>query len=165
MSLSVTYVSKVTILETLTGDFVDPANATVGFNGLDLTETLTGATTVPVTKHAEDTLAMTAGAATINLAALPGKTAEETVVGTGLKVQYLKIVNPITNANSITVSKGASNGYGLNAAGTTWSVPLSPGQEFTFRGNDSAPDIAAGARTIDVAGTGTQSVEYVVVMG
>jgi hypothetical protein len=165
VSLSVAYVSKITVVETLTGDFVDPANATVGFNGLDAAETLTGATTTPVTKHAEDSLALTAGAATINLAALPGKTPEEVVVGTGLKVQFAKFVNPATNANKITVAKGASNGYGLCASGDTWSHTLSPGQEVTFKGDDAAPDVASGARTIDVTGTGSQVLDYVIVMG
>lgn len=165
MSLSVVSTTKVTITETLEGDFVDPANATVGFNGLDTSETLTGSTTPPVTKHAEDALAMSAGAATINLAALPGKTAEETVNFTGLKLQLAIFENPATNANKIKIAKGASNGYGTCASGDDWDVTLSPGQRVKLELDDAAPDVGSGARTLDITGTGTQVLNYVLVAG
>lgn len=165
MSLSVRNVTKLTITETLEGDFVDPNNATVGFNGLDTDETLTGSSAPPVTKHAEDSLALTAGAATINLAALPGKTAEETVNFTGLKLQYAIFGNPATNANKIKIAKGASNGYGTCASGDDWDVTLSPGQRFKLELDDAAPDVASGARTLDVTGTGTQVLDYQLVAG
>lgn len=165
MSLSVRSVTKLTTTETLEGEFVDPNNATVAFNGLDTDETLTGATDVPVTKHAEDALALTAGAATINLASLPGITAEETVNFTGLKLQFAIFENPATNANKIKIAKGASNGYGTCASGDDWDVTLSPGQRHKMELDDAAPDVAAGARTLDVTGTGTQVLNYVLVAG
>jgi hypothetical protein len=165
VSLSVAYQSKARITETLEGVFVDPADATVAFNGLDESGTLTGATTPPVTKHSEGELTLSSGTGSINLVALPGKTAEETVVGTGLKVQVLKLRNKSTNANKITVTKGASNGYSLNAAGDAWTVVLDPGQSALFLLDDAAPDVASGARLLDVTGTGAQVLEFEIVLG
>lgn len=147
------------------GVFVSPSDATVTIDGLDEDTTLTGSSSVPVTKAVAYEVTLSGGAATINLAALVGLTAEEVVDGTGLKVQGVKFKNKATNANSMTVSKGASNGYGLNAAGTTFSVPLSPGQSVLFSLNEAAPDIASGARTWDVAGTGSQVLQIHVLMG
>lgn len=165
MSITVDFKSHVTVVETFVGVFVNPSDATATFDQLNESLALTGASAIPVTKHADFRKAMVAGAGTIDLAALPGVTPEEVVNGTGLKVQILKIRNLSSNANAIVVSKGASNGYGLVAAGTTWSVPLDPGQSTTFQLDDSAPDVAGGAKTIDLAGTASQVLEVQVVLG
>lgn len=165
MSVSADFDLLCSVTETLTGPFVDPANPTVGFNGLNTSGVLNAGSTVPATKHAADVCTMSDGTGSINLAALPGKTAEETVVGTGLKVQILILRAKATNANPITVAKGASNGYGLNAANGTWSETLDPGQVRAFYLKDSAPDIASDKRVWDVTGTGAQGLEYQIVMG
>lgn len=165
MSVELRYKSSLTVLETLTGPFVSDADSTVTTNGLNEEGTLTAASAIPVTKHAAYELTMSGGSGSINLAALPGLTAEETVVGTGLKVQGLKFRNKSTNANKITVAKGASNGYGLCASGDAWSVVLSPGQSVLFLLDEVAPNVASDARVIDVTGTGAQVLEVQVVMG
>lgn len=165
MSIAVTVTTQVKVVETFEGVFVNPADRTATFDGLSETTALSGASAVPATKHAEGELALVAGAATLDLTNLPGVTAEETVDGTGLKVQVLKLRSKNTNANKLTVGKGATNGYGLNAEGDAWSRPLSPGQRDTFEGDDAAPDIDATHRTIDVTGTGTDVLEYAIVMG
>jgi len=162
-TITVAYASTVQIVETFSGAQSGDPTATFGpYNDAD---TLTAATSVPVTKHADFDQALSTGTATINLQALPGKTADETIVGTGLKVQILKLRNKSTNANKITATKGASNGYGLDAAGASWTIALDPGQSALLILKDSAPDIAAGARTIDLTGTGSQVLEVEVVMG
>lgn len=163
MTVTAVYESKVTAVQTLTGDFVAPADNTVTISGLNETETFTASTSVPVTKVSSFSQALTAGAATINLAALPGLTAEETVVGTGLKVQLMKLRNKSTNANPITVAKGAANGSTL--LGAAWTVTLQPGQSLLFNGDEGTPDVAAGDRTIDLTGTGAQILEVVIVLG
>lgn len=165
MSLTVTRTNLVRVVETLTGTFVSPSDATVTYDGMSTSQTLTGSTTIPVTKHSEDEVTMSSGSGSINLVALPGKSADQTVDGTGLKVQKMILKNKTGNANSITVAKGASNGYGVNAAGTTWTVSLSPGQQITFDLEDAAPDIASGARLIDITGTGSQILQFTIVMG
>ena len=156
--------SKLRVVETF-DTYASPLDATATFDQLSETENLDSGTSVPVTKHAEFEQALSSGTATIDLTALPGKTVDETVDGTGLKVQAIKFRNKNTNANKITISKGASNGYCLDANSTTWSVVLSPGQSVLFKLEDLAPDIAGGAKTIDLAGTLSQVLEVMVVMG
>lgn len=163
MGIQVSYVSRVSVIQTLTGDYVNPDDATVTTDQLSESATYTAGTDVPVTKHAAFQQALTAGAATIDLTALPGLTGDETVDGTGLKVQVAKFRNLSTNANDITVTEGASNGYEL--LGSAFTFILKPGQSLTLFLDDAAPDIASGARTIDVSGTGTQELECHFVMG
>lgn len=167
MSVALTYRSQVTVAETLTdADGVSlsasETNRVVTHDQFNTTASLTSATTPPVTTVAAFRQALTDGAATIDLTALPG-TNGASVSGTGLKVQAIKFKALSTNANVITITEGASNGYAL--AGASWSVALLAGQEFTLYGNDATPDVAAGDKTIDLAGTGTQSVDVIVVLG
>lgn len=163
-TIRVTYVSQVTVVQSFSG-FTDPADATITVNGLNESATYTSATTPPVTKATAFTLTLTAGSGSIDLTALPGATADETIDLTGLKVQMVKLINPDSNANPITVTKGALNGYGLNAAGGAWTEVIDPGQSRTFFLNDTAPDVAAGARVWDVTGTGSQTLDVEVVAG
>ena len=157
-------VSKVDVIETFTGTYVSSADATAGFGAaLGETLTLTASSTVPATKHAEFQKVMSGGAGTIDLTALPGKTVDETINGTGLKVQTAKFRNLPTNANKITIKFGAANPYNLK--GSTFTFELLPGQSDLFLGNDATPDIASGARTIDISGTGSQVLEVMIVMG
>lgn len=164
-TVSVLFNSGVTVTETATGDYVSSADNTITLNGMNDSATYTASTSVPVTKATAFRVTMSSGSGSIDLTALPGLTVNETIDCTGLKLQMLKVRNLSTNANSITVAKGASNGYGLNAAGTTWSIPISPGQSITFFGNDSSPDVASGARIMDVTGTLAQILEVTVVCG
>jgi hypothetical protein len=164
MSLQVRHESKISVVETLEGEFVSPGDNTVTVNQLSETFNLTAATTPPVTKHSAFEIPLVAGAVTIDLTSLPGLNGEAGAVnGTGLKVQSIRFRNKSTNANLITVTEGASNGYEL--AGNTWKLGLLPGQSTQMFGNDATPDIAAGAKTIDVTGTGAQILEVHVVMG
>lgn len=163
MSISVAFASTITVVETFTGPYVAPGDATVTISQLNESETLTAATSVPVTKHSAFQKTMSSGAGTIDLTALPGWTADETVVGTGLKVQLVKLRNLAANANDITVTKGASNGY--NLLGSSWEFTLKPGQSSTFSLDEAAPDIASNAKTIDISGTGSQILEVQIVMG
>ena len=71
----------------------------------------------------------------------------------------------VASTNKITVAKGASNGYGLDTAGDTWSVPLSPGEWMMVGTNGASPTIGSGAKVIDVTGTGSQALNVAVVMG
>lgn len=166
MTIAVDFESNLRTVATLTGVFVSSADATVTLNGLDENgTTYTASTSVPVTKVAAYEVTLSAGAATINLAALTGLTSEETVVGTGLKVQFFKFKNKTTNANAMTITKGASNGWGPDATGASFTIPMSPGQSWTFSGAEAGIDIASGVRTIDVTGTGSQVLQIHVVMG
>lgn len=165
MSIAATYVSQITVVETGEGVFLGTDN-TLTTNGMNRTEGLTGSSGVPVTKYSSFRQALTAGAATIDLTSLPdynGTPAAVTFLG--LKVQMIKVRGKSDNANPITITKGASNGYGLGAAGATFTIPLEPDCEATIYLDDKAPDVAAGAKTFDLTGTGSQVLEVTLVAG
>jgi hypothetical protein len=164
-SVGVTWALTLSALHTITGTFISSANPDITTAVTDESLTLNSGSTPPVTKVASGTVALVAGAATLDLTALDGLTADETVDFTGLKVQFAFFRAPSSNANLITVGKGVSNGYGLDAAGTAWSVPLDPDALDLRRIPDTAPNVAAGAKEIDIAGTGTQTLEYILIAG
>lgn len=164
MAVTVTYAATVNTVETLSTNVpaISTANNTITHSGYSTTATLTASTTPPVTQCAYFLKALTVGAATIDLTALTG-TNGATINGTGLKVQVAKFKNPATNANNITVKFGAANPY--NLLGASWTLILAPGQEITVYGNDATPDIAAGAKDIDLSGTGSQELQCSIIMG
>ena len=162
MSVSVNYVSSITVTETLTDQYLSSSDSTLTFNGLNTDTTLTSITSVPVTMHASGRKTMSAGAGTIDLRALPSTNAVS-IDGNGLKVQAFKFRNLSTNANNITITAGASNGYLI--LGTAGSIILYPGCEVQCYLKDQAADIDATHKTIDIAGTVSQILEYEIVMG
>ncbi len=165
MSVKATVSLAITVDETITSGVPDASasNAVIKHNGFNTSKVLTGSSAQPVTKTASFTKALSSGSGTIDLTALPG-TNGATVDGTGLKVQLLKIKAKLTNANTITIAKGASNGY-VPAGGSAFSVTLAPGQEIVIDGNEATPDIGSGAKTLDLTGTGAQELDVQVVMG
>lgn len=163
-TISVGLISNCTVVETFTGE-VSPSDNTITINGLDLNETLTASTTPPVTKNAAYTLTLSGGSGSIDLTALPGLTADETVDMTGLKAQIVKFQTPSTNANNITITKGNSNGYGFGSAGASFTIVLPPDSNHMMTFTDTNPDVASGARIFDVTGTGSQTVDVQIVGG
>lgn len=165
MSISLAYELGFTITDTDTGFGISSGNPDRTINGLNDRGTLTPSTSVPVSKYSCYELTLSSGSGSINLAALPGRTADETVVGTGLKVQLLVLKNKSSNANKITVAKGGSNGYSLNSAEDAWTETLDPGDYCIRKLNDTAPDVASGKRIFDVTGTGSQILQVLVGLG
>lgn len=164
MSVAVTYGVQTTVAETLVANVPAAlaANAVVTHNQFNTSLSLTSSTTPPVTKHAAFNKALVAGTATIDLTALTG-TNGATVDLTGLKIQVFRVKATAANANPISLTEGAANGYAL--AGALWLVALKAGQEVTIYGNDSTPDVAAADKNIDLAGTGTQSLDIEIIAG
>lgn len=163
-TISASYSALLSVVQTMTGEFIG-SDETFTVDGLNATGTLNASSTPPATKQASGTKAMSGGAGTIDLTALPGDTADETKDMTGLKLQLAIFKAPSTNANVITISQGASNAYGLDSAGGAWSIKLDPGQLVFFYLDDNAEDVASGAKEIDLAGTGAQELDYVMVFG
>lgn len=161
-TISVRTVKAVTVTETFSDASSGDNTATWTTDNTDAT--LNASSSVPVTKHANFNKTLSTGAGTIDLTALPGITADETVNGTGLKVQKLMLTNPNTNANKMTISQGASVAYRLDGA-TNWSVVLGPGQSCLFELDEGAEDIGASHKNIDIAGTGSQILHCRIVMG
>ena len=161
MSVTCSYAMKLGCAETLATGVDAASSPTLKLTGFDSTGSLSATSTVPVTKLAFDTIALVAGAKTIDLTNTVG-VLSTTVDFTGLKVQLMKIKNRTGNS-VMTFSQGSSNPYTL--AGSSWSIRLKAGQEFMLFGNDIGEDVAAGVKNIDIAGTGTESFDFIIVAG
>jgi len=164
MATKVEYAAKVTVLETLSTAVPGAADPTLTQAGYNTEGSFSSTSTPPTTKSVVNTVALVAGAKTIDLTALTGINGA-TVDFTGLKVQFVKCRNPSANTGAITVQAGAANAY--NLLGASWKVILQTGDEFTWKGSDDSgvPDVASGVKNIDLAGTGTESLEVVLVAG
>lgn len=78
--------------------------------------------------------------------------------------QAILLKNDAANG-TITVSKGASNGYGLDAGGADFDIPVAPGAALVMYFDDELPDVSGSAKTLDLAGTGTQSLQVALAAG
>ena len=164
MSVALTYAATATVVETIANNTgsATSAHRQVTHDQFNSSAALSANTTPPATIVAAWEKALVDGAGVIDLTAMTGTNGAATT-GTGLKVQVFKIKAKATNANAITITPGDTNAY--NLLGAAFSIILQAGQEFMFYGNELAPDIAANACNIKLAGTGTQSVELVIVCG
>ena len=145
---------------------VDAANATILHDKFNFQKSLTSTTTPPVTNASYFTQALSAGAATIDLTALT-EAGGGTLDATGLKVQVLLLnTRGKSNAGAITITKGFTNGYSL-AGSTTGKVTLAggDGEAVCFFFNDSQQDVSATVKTLDLSGTGTDSIDIGIVVG
>ncbi len=132
-------------------------------HAISLVGKLTSATTVPATKVYSALVALSGGSVTIDLTSLTDlKGGALTFVG--LKLQILAFHNPSTNANSITVTFGAVNGYDFLGSATSECV-LSPGAGIFMFGNDTLDDVGASDLAIDLSGTGSQALNTFLVAG
>ena len=165
MSVTLSYTSNLNATEVLESNVpavATTANKEVKHTGFNKAVTLNGSSTPPATKVAAFEQALAAGAATIDLAALTG-TNGVTIDGTGLKVQAIKLVNKAANANAMTLSIGASNGY--DGWGANFEVDIAPGAEVVLFTNDAGSDIGATKKTLDIAGSGTETAQIIIIMG
>ena len=160
MSVAVTLAGTLTVVETLASNMpgATDANSKVTHNVFNATDTVTPATTCAFWEEV-----LSSGTATVDLTALEGSNSGA-IDGSTLKVQAIMMKAPAANGAVITISVGAANGYDLLGAGM--SIALLPGQwTLTFL-YDASPDIAAGDKTIDLAGTGSADlIQFGVVMG
>jgi len=90
------------------------------------------------------TAILSVGAVTIDLTASPYS-------GNGKAPINAYFLNPLTNADSITITFGASDGY--TGFGATFETTLVPGQSCSL---NSAVEIGSGAKNLDITGTGSQ---------
>ena len=164
MSITVSYNSQLTVVETLEGPYVSSSDSTVTTNGLNTTVERTASTTQPVTKYSAFLKALSGGTGTIDLTSLPDAGGNAgAVTFSGLKLQFVKFINPSTNANAITIAKGASNGH--TGLGSSFSITLQPGGEYLWKGNDNTTDVGGSDKTFDLSGTGSQSLQVELVAG
>lgn len=164
MACTLTYVSQVQAVETIEANVpFAAANSRVITHGLfNSSETLTGSTAVPVVVPVYTEFALSSGALTIDLRSILGSGNSPFDLN-GMKVQVVKLRCKSSNANPITISEGATNGYELLGNGFTFQ--LKPSQEITMHLKDLSPDVGASAKTIDLTGTGSQVLEVAIIAG
>lgn len=158
MAVQATVLMKCKVIESLGDGSLTDSDVTHDAYGLNTT--IKSDTAVPATKVSASVVALSAGAKTLDLTALVG-TNGGTVDGTGLKLQVWLLKN--LGANAMTFTEGASNGY--EALGSAFSFILLQNQMAQFYLADSAPDVGGSTKNIDVAGTGTQTFQNVMVFG
>ncbi len=160
MTVSLTFDFRAAAVETLSTalDFASNPDITTQIlqEGTASLGVLNASSTPAVSRVWSDSVGLTAGALTLNLAALSRGAELAALDLTGLKVQFIKIFSKSANTSSITMSTGASNGYAINLA--TRVLEISPGECMMFKRNESLPDVASGARTIDFASSDVDAI-------
>ncbi len=152
MAVSISPNISMTANETVTLD--SASDATITQSGFNLSGVrLNSASTPAVTKSAYHDYAFTAGAVTIDLTAL-ADAVNVAFSGTGLKVQTVIIKNPTGNG-AITLVPGAANPY--NLFGAAFKIIIPAGSWVGAYMPEGTPDVAGGAKNIDVTGTGTET--------
>lgn len=114
------------------------------------------------TKAFHGTVPLVAGALTLDLTALVDPTIADPIDMTGLKLKFLQVIADSGNANAITIAPGASNGYTGWVGADGLSLNASD-QEMLVRNAGIAVD--STHKTLDLAGTGTQSATLVMLFG
>ncbi len=125
--------------------------------------TYNGSSSPPGVYYSGQVLALSGGAATIDLTALAGAL-QGIIDGTGKKVQMLRIRGEADGSNAaLTISEGAANPMELFGAANPIVYPAGCKKPWTFEFDGKLDDISAGDCEIDFAGTGTDSffVEFI----
>lgn len=105
-------------------------------------------------------VALSAGAATIDLTNLTQANLSTVVNATGKKIRAICVLADANNANVIAIGTGASNGYtgiGTISALNAGDIALHTGQGSTA--------IDGTHKTLDLAGTGSQILNILIVFG
>jgi len=160
MTVSATFNLRLDVTETLTIGVDGASQPVIQHDQLNVKGTLDATSTPPAAEHSQELYNLVAGAKTIDLTAL-ASTNGRVIDGTGLKVQLLRFENK--GANSMTIAKGATNGYDPFGGAVAVTVPA--GCAAMLRFNDSLADIDATHKTLDVAGTLAQQFALSVVLG
>jgi hypothetical protein len=164
MAVSVQFSHQMTVTETLSVSIPDVVaqNAVVVHDQFNRTATLNASSTPAVSVSASFVATLSGGALTIDLTNMTG-TNGAVVNANGLVPRLIKFMNPATNANPITIAKGASNGY--TGLGATYSRTLQPGQETSDYLANNGTAVSGTVKTFDLTGTGSQVLNVQVVAG
>lgn len=161
-SVSVAYSAQATATETLGTGVPDANDPSIVHALYNTTVVLNSTSTPPVSKMASFSQALAAGVATVDLTALVG-TNGAAVTFNGLRLSVIRLLNPSTNANSITIVPGASNGH--TALGAAFKIVLLPGEEFLWKGYNTGTAVDGTHKNWDLSGTGAQSLSMELVAG
>lgn len=160
IAVSAGYVSQCSVTRTFSGEGIGSQNQ-IGVNGLNTSATLNAGSTPAASKDTAFTFALTAGAGTIDLTNITDPNLG-TVSLSGITPNLVKLQNPATNANAITVKQGATNGY--TGLGASFLVTIPPGGEVLLYAIGGST-VGAGSKTLDLTGTGTQALNVQIVAG
>ncbi len=170
MSVAVTASLSLSVVETLetnvayaSGDKAIQHTLADLLAGITAYASLNGSTSPPASKGAAWDVTLSAGAATIDLTALP-QAGGGTQSMNGLLARYLVFVNPVSNANNITIADGATNGY-LLFGDSSGQITLKPGQFVILYCAGNAQTVGGSAKNIDLTGTGSQVLRVMAVFG
>ena len=167
-TVSALYAMQITATETfdtsVAGHEAIGANNSVVHNGYNINSTIAAGTSIPATTVVAFEQALTAGAAEIDLTALPG-TNGDTVDMTGLKVQLFMVRGKSTNANPITIQPDTGGTDDYELMGASFLAIVNAEQQLMFFGNDSTPDVGATDKIFSLAGTASQILEVIIVAG
>lgn len=121
--------------------------------------TYSSASTPPITKVGFDELAMTGSAVTVDLTAIPNQV-EGAQDFSGIKVVAAIFKN--SNAAAITVDIGGTNGYAINGAD---AIIIPAGGTVMLDFADALTDVDGTHKTLDITGTNTHVLRYILVAG
>lgn len=162
MAVSAKYRFKLDVSETLAMGLDLAANPTVTHKITHQENTINATSTVPATKAYSDTASLSAGTATLDLTNLAGPISS-TVDFTGLKVQIVKVSCPATNTAAVVVDVGATNGYNL-FGDANGQITVHPGGIAMVYQPNLLPDVAAGAKTIDLTSSDVDATYSIVLV-
>lgn len=151
MSIKVDYSLQMKVTETF-GTSQQNASAAVVVHEISGTNgSLNADSTVPATQVIDKRVTLSAGTATIDLTAAPGKTVDGTAVAldlTGLKLQMVKLKAHADNTQRVKFAQGASNPYLLGVTGAF--VSLGAGESVLLEFKDTLADVAPTVKTLDI---------------
>lgn len=155
-SVQVVYRSATDITEVFDAGDANGGTTTAPFS---TGTTLQSTTTPAVSEAGFCTQALSGGAATIDLTSLTTSRGRA-MNFTGVKIRTFRAKNPSTNTGTITIAKGASNGY--TGFGSSFSIALKPGEEMSFYDGGNGVAVSSTVKTLDLAGTGSESLQFAV---
>lgn len=142
--------------------FASATKKSITYDGGSESVVLTPTSTPPATLHGVGQVALSSGIATLDLRALTGVNGVAVDLN-GLKPRAILFENPATNANPITIAKGASNGY--TGLGSSFSLTLAPKEKILLYLDDAGTAVSGTVKTLDLTGTGAQVLNYQIVAG
>lgn len=123
-------------------------------------------TSTPKALHyAAKTVALVAGALTIDLTALAGWGLQDTIDGTGLKILAMRVRGCAAGNAALIISEGAANPMELFGAGNPIVYPATLTKPWLFEFGETLDDISDTDCEIDLVGTGTEQFEFEFLLG
>jgi hypothetical protein len=158
--------SDLTITRTFDTSIVGAGSAQFAF--LSAPRLLNATSTPPVVDGSYLQYLLSSGAVTIDLTNLVDVLGRA-LNASGYKIRGIKIQPLPTNANPITIAKGASNGY--TGFGSSFQVTLpapvanTPLPEFLWYDGGAGTAVSGSVKTLDISGTGTQGIQFAIDWG